>query len=81
MLNEHVWCYFKCNFDGRKFNSNQNLNKELSSCECKNLIKHYTCEKKLFETLVRVLTRLINMWQSHRQGVKWHNNFNENLPF
>ena len=81
MLNEHVWCYFKCNFDTRKFNSNQNWNKELSSWECKNLIKHYTCEKKLFETLVRVLTRLINMWQSHRQGVKWHNNFNENLPF
>ena len=47
MLNEHVWCYFKCNFDDRKFNSNQNLNKELSSCECKNLIKHYTCEKKV----------------------------------
>ena len=29
-------CKYKCKFDGRKYNLNQNWNKELCRCECKN---------------------------------------------
>ena len=46
-------CEYKCKCDGRKCNSNQNWNKELCRCECKNV-----CEKIMFGILVHVLLLL-----------------------
>ena len=42
---KHISCECKCNFDGRKCNSNQIWNNEKCRCKCKNPIKHHTCDR------------------------------------
>ena len=36
---KHFSCDCKCEFDGRKCNSNQKWNEELCQCQCKNPVK------------------------------------------
>ena len=45
-LTKHISYKCKCNFDGRKCNSNQKWNKNKFQCECKN--KTIMCEKKSY---------------------------------
>ena len=42
---KHISCDCKCNFDGRKFNSNQKWNDDKDLRECKNPTKHHVCKK------------------------------------
>ena len=44
-LTKHTLCKCKCKFDGRKWNSDQKLNKDKCRCECKNPRKYNMCEK------------------------------------
>ena len=44
-LTKHISCKCKCNFDGRKCNSNQKWNNSKSQCECKNPRKRHVCKK------------------------------------
>ena len=44
-LKNHISSDCKCEFDGRKCNSNQKWNEGLCWCECKNSIKYYACKK------------------------------------
>ena len=41
-LTKHISCECKCNFDGKKYNSNQWWNNDKCRYECK---KHHICEK------------------------------------
>ena len=41
-LRTHISCESKCNFDGRKFHSDQKWNNDKCQCQCGN---HYMCEK------------------------------------
>ena len=44
-LPKHIMYEFKCNFDGRKRNSNQKWRNRKVRCECKNPRKRDVCEK------------------------------------
>ena len=41
-LTKHISCEYKCNFDGKKCNSNQWWNNDKCRCECR---KIHVCEK------------------------------------
>ena len=42
-LIKYMSCEYKCIFDGRKCNSNQNWNNDYFWCECKNPKEHHLC--------------------------------------
>ena len=44
-LAKHISCKYKCNFGGRKCNSNQRWNNDKCWCECKNRKKYNACKK------------------------------------
>ena len=51
ILTKHVSCEWKCNFDGRKCNSNQKWNNNKYWCQGKNPKEHLVCKKDHFLNL------------------------------
>ena len=60
-LTKYISCECKYQFNGKKYNSDQNSNKDKCRCECKHPKKHYACEKDYFGILVLVLVKMINI--------------------
>ena len=66
-LENHISYDCKCEFDGRKRNSNQKWKEGLCRCECKNSIKYCACKKdwnvwkKMCGILLNVLVKLLNI--------------------
>ena len=61
-LKKHISCKYKCKFDGRKCNSNQNWNNDKCHCECKNPKRHHVSERKLsLRTLLHALVKVVNI--------------------
>ena len=60
---KHISCRSKCNFDGRKCNSNQNWSDNKCQCECKNKKKkHRECVKMIIlEILPQAVVKMVNM--------------------
>ena len=56
---KHISCNCKCEFDGRKCNLSQKLNKDKCRCECRNPIRIVDTEKIIFGTVVHALVRMI----------------------
>ena len=52
---KHISCNCKCEFDGRKHNLNQKLNKDKCQCEFRNPIKIVDTEKTIFGIAVHAL--------------------------
>ena len=51
ILTKHVSCEWKCDFDGRKCNSNQKWNNNKYWCQGKNPKEHLVCKKYHFLNL------------------------------
>ena len=62
-LTRDISCRCKCKFDGKKCNLNQKWNNNKCWRECKNPTEYHVCKKIIFEILLHVVTKMVNMWE------------------
>ena len=60
---KYMSCECKCKSDCRKYDLNQQQNKDKYQCECKNLKEHQCAKKIIFGILLHVVGKMVNIQQ------------------